>query len=92
MSPYQKAASEIVMDNRLTAGERKVAERVAEGRRNDEIAAELGVSPRTVEWHLTNVYRKLRVRSRTELVLRTVLMRRGSARDAGGDRVEGESR
>ena len=56
----------------LTAGERRVVARVAEGHRNDEIAAELGVSSKTVEWHLTNIYRKLRVRNRTELVLHTV--------------------
>ena len=59
------------MEAQLTAGERRVAEQVAEGRRNEEIAADLGVSARTVEWHLTNVYRKLHVRNRTELVLKT---------------------
>jgi LuxR family maltose regulon positive regulatory protein len=54
----------------LTAAEQQVAEQVAKGRRNEEIAAALGLSPRTVEWHLSKVYRKLRVRSRTELVVR----------------------
>lgn len=43
---------------------------MAQGRRNEEIAAELGLSRRTVEWHLSKVYRKLNVRSRTELVVR----------------------
>ncbi|MEX2556459.1 MAG: helix-turn-helix transcriptional regulator [Actinomycetota bacterium] len=60
----------------LTVGERRIAERVAEGRRNDEIATDFGISRRTVEWHLTNIYRKLRVRNRTELVLRTASQRR----------------
>jgi DNA-binding NarL/FixJ family response regulator len=51
----------------LTASERRVAELVAQGRKNREIAAELVVTPRTVEAHLTRIYAKLGVRSRTEL-------------------------
>jgi DNA-binding CsgD family transcriptional regulator len=51
----------------LTATERKVADLVAAGRRNREIAAELFVSVATVEAHLTRIYRKVGVRSRTEL-------------------------
>ncbi|HEX9599540.1 MAG TPA: AAA family ATPase [Gaiellaceae bacterium] len=51
----------------LTAAERRVAELVAEGRTNKEVAAELVVSVRTVESTLTKVYAKLGVRSRTEL-------------------------
>jgi DNA-binding CsgD family transcriptional regulator len=51
----------------LTRMERRVAELVARGRRNREIAGELHVSVPTVEAHLTRIYRKLRVRSRTEL-------------------------
>jgi DNA-binding NarL/FixJ family response regulator len=51
----------------LTATEQKVAVLAARGRTNKEIAAELFLSPKTVEVHLTRVYRKLGVRSRTEL-------------------------
>jgi DNA-binding CsgD family transcriptional regulator len=51
----------------LTATERKIADLVAAGRRNREIAAELFVSVATVEAHLTRIYRKVGVRSRTEL-------------------------
>jgi DNA-binding CsgD family transcriptional regulator len=51
----------------LTPMERRVAELVALGRRNREIAGELFVSIQTVEAHLTRIYRKLQVRSRTEL-------------------------
>jgi DNA-binding NarL/FixJ family response regulator len=54
----------------LTEAERRVAELVAEGRTNAEVASELVVSRRTVEWNLTNIYRKLGVRSRTELARR----------------------
>jgi DNA-binding NarL/FixJ family response regulator len=47
--------------------EQRVAELVVLGRRNREIADELFVSIATVEAHLTRIYRKLHVRSRTEL-------------------------
>jgi ATP/maltotriose-dependent transcriptional regulator MalT len=54
----------------LSEAERRVAELVAEGRSNREIAAELYVSVRTVEWNLSKVYSKLGIRSRTELASR----------------------
>ena len=43
---------------------------VAAGRTNREVAATLFLSPRTVEHHLRAAYRKLGVRSRTELAVR----------------------
>jgi DNA-binding CsgD family transcriptional regulator len=51
----------------LTDGERRVAELVAEGRTNREVAAALFVTEHTVETVLSRAYRKLGVRSRTEL-------------------------
>jgi DNA-binding CsgD family transcriptional regulator len=54
----------------LTESERRVAELVAEGRTNQEVAASLFLGERTVASHLTHIYAKLRVRSRTELALR----------------------
>jgi DNA-binding NarL/FixJ family response regulator len=51
----------------LTPSEMKVAELVARGQTNREVAAALFLSERTVESHLSNAYRKLGVRSRTEL-------------------------
>ena len=51
----------------LTAAERRVAALVAEGRTNREVAAALVLGERTVETHLTHIYAKLGVRSRTEL-------------------------
>jgi DNA-binding CsgD family transcriptional regulator len=53
----------------LTAAEQRVADLVTSGRTNPEIAAELFMGLRTVEAHLSRVYRKLSVRSRTELCL-----------------------
>jgi DNA-binding CsgD family transcriptional regulator len=54
----------------LTAAERRVAALVAEGRTNREVAAALFLGERTVETHLSHVYAKLGVRSRTELARR----------------------
>ncbi len=51
----------------LTPSERRIAELVAGGRTNREVAAELFVTVHTVEKALTRAYRKLGVRSRTEL-------------------------
>jgi DNA-binding CsgD family transcriptional regulator len=54
----------------LTETERRIAEFAAEGRPNKEIAATLFISVRTVEQHLTHVYRKLGLHSRAELAHR----------------------
>jgi DNA-binding CsgD family transcriptional regulator len=54
----------------LTPSERRVADLVAEGRTNREVAATLFLSQRTVASHLTNIYSKLGVRSRTDLARR----------------------
>ena len=54
----------------LTAAERRVAALVAAGRTNREVADKLFLAERTVAGHLTRVYAKLGVRSRTELARR----------------------
>jgi DNA-binding CsgD family transcriptional regulator len=59
----------------LTTSERRVAELVAEGRTNREVAAELFVSVHTVEKALTHTYRKLGLRSRAELASRLAELR-----------------
>lgn len=51
----------------LTAAERLVAERVAHGLTSRKIAEELFVSPRTVDAHLTHIYRKLDINTRARL-------------------------
>jgi DNA-binding NarL/FixJ family response regulator len=56
----------------LTATERRVADLVAAGRKNREVADELFVSVKTVEANLRRVYQKLGVRSRTELTGRLI--------------------
>jgi two-component system, NarL family, response regulator LiaR len=49
--------------------ELQVLDRVAQGVGNKEIATQLFISERTVQTHLSNIFRKLRVNSRTEAVL-----------------------
>jgi len=52
---------------RLTPTEQQIADLVASGKSNDEVARILHLSPKTVEWNLSKVYKKLRIASRTEL-------------------------
>jgi DNA-binding CsgD family transcriptional regulator len=51
----------------LTPSERRIAELAADGHSNREIASSLFVTPKTVEYHLRNAYRKLDIQTRGEL-------------------------
>lgn len=62
----------------LTEGEKRVAHLAAEGATNAEIAQKLFLSLRTVETHLTSIYRKLDIKGRPQLA---------QALDASGDGV-----
>jgi DNA-binding NarL/FixJ family response regulator/tetratricopeptide (TPR) repeat protein len=57
-------------ESELYETERRIVELVVAGRRNREVAVELSLSPNTVAWNLSKIYRKLGVRSRTELAAR----------------------
>ena len=70
----EKARSELrriggrsASEGELSETERRIVELVVAGRRNREVAAELSLSPNTVAWNLSKIYRKLGVSSRTEL-------------------------
>lgn len=69
----------------LTPREREVMGLVATGMPNKIIAAELGVSQRTVEAHRARVFRKLSVRNAVELSL--LLAGRFTSRPARADHV-----
>jgi DNA-binding CsgD family transcriptional regulator len=56
----------------LTAREREVLEWVAAGKTDRDIAAILGISPRTVHKHLQHAYAKLGVETRTAAVMRAL--------------------
>jgi DNA-binding NarL/FixJ family response regulator len=59
----------------LTEREMEVLSLVAQGLTNDQIAQQMHLSTRTVEAHLTHIYNKLNVSSRTEAAL--LAMRKG---------------
>ena len=71
----------------MTGTERRVAELAAQGRTNKEIAAELFMGVSTVEAHLSRIYRKLGLRSRTELAGRIATARDETVK-SGDERAE----
>ncbi|GGM81508.1 hypothetical protein GCM10010106_30160 [Thermopolyspora flexuosa] len=54
----------------LTEREIEIAAKVAEGKTNADIAAELFISPGTVKTHVANIQRKLGVRNRVGIAVR----------------------
>jgi DNA-binding CsgD family transcriptional regulator len=68
----------------LSSRESEVARLAAEGTSNREIAVLLGISPRTVERHVTNVFAKLGLRNRTELS--KIVLAAGPVRGSTDDR------
>jgi DNA-binding CsgD family transcriptional regulator len=73
------------MEDKKTFSEREqeVVKLLLQGMSNKQIALELGISTRTIEFHLSNIYAKLDVTSRTEAILR---LTEGNLRESTGDR------
>jgi DNA-binding CsgD family transcriptional regulator len=76
LAPHDRAVEH------LSPQELQVALLVAEGATNREAAEALFVTTKTVEFHLRNVFRKLSVRSRTDLARLVMARRVGTAHDA----------
>lgn len=68
MQSHERRRADAEMLSRLTAREREVLQQAALGLHAKEIAAALGISPRTVEVHKTRIMEKLGVRNVAELV------------------------
>ncbi len=66
-SQLARIGGRVAHEGELSETERRIVELVVAGRRNREVAAELSLSPNTIAWNLSKVYRKLGVTSRTEL-------------------------
>lgn len=67
--PIPRRTRSLIAGDGLTDMEREVARMVAGGARNRAVAEELGISVRTVETHLVNIYRKTGITDRTSLAL-----------------------
>jgi DNA-binding NarL/FixJ family response regulator len=62
--------ADIAMFPELTEREHEVLELVAQGRSNAQITSGLGISPKTVRNHVSNIFAKLQVRDRAEAIVR----------------------
>jgi DNA-binding CsgD family transcriptional regulator len=73
-SELRRIGGRTASDGELSETELRIVELVVAGRRNREVAAELSLSPNTVAWNLSRIYRKLGVSSRTELAAKVAAM------------------
>lgn len=69
-TPRRRATDRAADAPTLTAREREVLELLANGHKQKEIATELSISPKTVGTHIQNLFAKIGVHSRAELVAR----------------------
>src|SRR5690606_31289283 len=60
---------DILMQKGLSNRESEVAELVTKGLSNKEVANQLFVTEKTVKFHLTNIYKKMNVKSRAQLIV-----------------------
>jgi DNA-binding CsgD family transcriptional regulator len=72
---------------RLSRREGQVCRLLFEGQKRDRIAELLGISPRTVRYHLETLHKKLRVNTRVGLVLRMVQIQKFLKSESPNSRV-----
>src|SRR3954466_9895557 len=60
---------DVLMQKGLSNREAEVAELVSKGLSNKEVASQLFVTEKTVKFHLTNIYKKMSVKSRAQLIV-----------------------
>lgn len=60
---------DVLIQNGLSNREAEVAELVTKGLSNKEVANQLFVTEKTVKFHLTNIYKKMNVKSRAQLIV-----------------------
>ena len=69
-APFTDEAQQSLGDMTLTLKEQQILEGIAKGKKNKEIAHNLAMSQRTIEYNLTKIFTKLGVASRTEALLK----------------------
>lgn len=60
---------EILLQKGLSRREAEVAVLVSKGLRNKEVADQLFIEEKTVKFHLTNVYKKMKIKARAQLIV-----------------------
>ena len=64
----QVKLNNLVLEHQLSNREKEVLEKLTQGLQNKEIAYDLNISVRTIDNHVHNIYRKLNVQNRIELI------------------------
>jgi DNA-binding NarL/FixJ family response regulator len=91
LAPVDHQRLEGPADETLTPQEFQVSRLIALGMSNREAATALFLSRKTIEFHLSNVYRKLGIRSRTQLARQFALSQRWSAEPQVGIQSRGST-
>jgi DNA-binding CsgD family transcriptional regulator len=63
---------ELTTKYHCSSREAEVVEHVIKGQTNQEVADKLFVTEKTVKFHLTNIYRKVEVKSRAQLIVKFI--------------------